>query len=189
MIGAEQSQGFFEAFEEARASGVVMRRAAFGMVGAGHIDAGLRYELQFIPQSRRQGKRRAEPVSYTHLDVYKRQVRSLKNIGMIHPSFANRERSILRNRDSVNVMSLVPPNLIILGGKQQNHVLWRGIQAGHLACNGAISAKRRRHEVNKRSANACCGGYRDGECHPDHLGVPGHEGKKYELQLFIHSYS
>ena len=60
MVGAEQSQGFFEALEETRASGVVMCRAAFGMVRTRHINTGLRDELELITQSRRQGKRLTE---------------------------------------------------------------------------------------------------------------------------------
>ena len=60
MVGAEQSQRFFEALEETRASGVVMSRAAVGMARTRHINAGLRDELELIAQCRRQSDRLTE---------------------------------------------------------------------------------------------------------------------------------
>ena len=60
MVGAEQSQRFFEALDQTRASGVVMSRPAFGMVRTRHIDTGLRDEFELIARSRRQGERLTE---------------------------------------------------------------------------------------------------------------------------------
>ncbi len=60
VVSAEQSQGFFEALDQTRASGVVMSRAAFGMVRTRHINTGLRDKLELITQSRRQRERLSE---------------------------------------------------------------------------------------------------------------------------------
>ena len=46
---------------------------AAGMVIAGAVIAHVAYTLERVEKERKETERRIQPVSYTHLDVYKRQ--------------------------------------------------------------------------------------------------------------------